>query len=58
MLDASYRAKIRWLIHDMAYDKNAIKIHHNLPPRQIQQDEGDAKATIGVINENFISPFG
>ena len=42
----------------MAYDKNAIKIHHNLPPRQIQQDEGDAKATIGVINENFISPFG
>ena len=35
-LDSSYRAKIRELIHDMAYYKNAINIHRDLSPKRIQ----------------------
>ena len=41
----------------MAYYKNAINIHHDLSPKQIQRHEEDVKAIIDLINENFISPF-
>ena len=37
-LDASYQAKIRELIHYMAYCKNAINMHHELSPKGIQRD--------------------
>ena len=41
----------------MAFYKNIVNVHHNLSPTRIQRDEEDVKATINVINENFISPF-
>ena len=41
----------------MAYYMNAINIHHDLSPKQIQQGEEDIEAIINAINENFISPF-
>ena len=56
-LDASYRARVRELIHDMAFYKNTVNVHHDLSPKCIQRDEEDVNATINVTNENFISPF-
>ena len=56
-LDASYWARVRELIHDMAFYKNTVNVHHDLSPKRIQRDEEDVKAIIYVINENFISPF-
>ena len=55
--DVSYRAKVRELIHDMASYRNAISIHQDLSPNQIQGDEKDVKAIIDIISKHFKSPF-
>ena len=55
-LDASYWEKLRELIHDIAYYKNAINIHHDLSPKWMQRDGEDVKEIIDVVNENFLSP--
>ena len=48
-LDASYWAKIREVMHDMVYYKNAINIHHDLSPKQIQRHEEDVKAIMILL---------
>ena len=57
MLDALYQAKIKELVHDMAYYKNAVNLHHDFSAKCVQQNEEDVKTIIDIINKNFISLF-
>ena len=57
MLDALYQAKIKELVHDIAYYKNAVNLHHDFSAKCVQQNEEDVKTIIDIINKNFISLF-